>query len=59
MSDLALLIPEMILAGMALALAGRIRRKPLAAAGTLLAAMASALAAGWLLSGVTRLALAE
>src|SRR5712691_3929467 len=53
MSDLALLIPELILAGMALALilaARRIRNTPVAAVGTVLAAMAAALASGWALS---------
>src|SRR5712691_9458040 len=53
MSDLALLIPELILAGMALALilaARRIQKTPVAAVGTVLAAMAAALASGWVLS---------
>src|SRR5229473_7722635 len=53
MSDLALLVPELILAGMALALilvARRIRKTPVAAVGTVLAAMAAALASGWVLS---------
>src|SRR3989449_9507621 len=53
MSDLALLVPELILAGMALALilaARRIRKTPVAAVGTVLAAMAAGLAAGWVLS---------
>lgn len=53
MSDLALLVPELILVGMALALilvARRIRRAPVAAVGTVLAALAAALASGWLLS---------
>jgi len=53
MSDLALLVPELILAGMALALilaARRIQETPVAVVGTVLAAMAAALAAGWVLS---------
>ena len=53
MSDLALLIPELILVGMALALilvARRIQRTPVAVVGTVLAAMAAALASGWVLS---------
>src|SRR6266851_222908 len=53
MSDLALLVPELILAGMALALmlaARRIQETPVAVIGTVLAAMAAALAAGWVLS---------
>src|SRR6266568_654985 len=53
MSDLALLVPEMILAGMALALillARRIQTTPVAVVGTVLAAMAAALASGWALS---------
>src|SRR2546422_412954 len=53
MSDLALLVPELILAGMALALilaARRIRKTPVAVVGTVLAAMAAALASGWVLS---------
>ena len=53
MSDLALLIPELILAGMALALilaARRIQKTPVAVVGTVLAAMAAALATGWVLS---------
>src|SRR5882672_10129386 len=53
MSDLALLIPELILAGMALALilaARRIRKTPVAPVGTVLAAIAAALASGWVLS---------
>src|SRR5712692_6649974 len=53
MLDLALLIPELILVGMALALilaARRIRKTPVAAVGTVLAAMAAALASGWALS---------
>jgi NADH-quinone oxidoreductase subunit N len=53
MSDLALLVPELILAGMALALilaARRIQRTPVALVGTVLAAMAATLASGWALS---------
>jgi NADH-quinone oxidoreductase subunit N len=53
MSDVVLLIPEVILAGMALGLiliARRIQKTPLAAIGTVLAATAAALASGWLLS---------
>ncbi len=52
MSDLALLIPELILVGTALALilvARRIRTAPVAVVGTVLAALAAALASGWLL----------
>src|SRR6266566_6522601 len=53
MSDLALLIPELILVGMSLALilvARRIQKTPVALAGTVLAALAAALASGWVLS---------
>jgi NADH-quinone oxidoreductase subunit N len=53
MSDLALLVPELILSSVALALilsARRIQRTPVAVIGTVLAAMAAALASGWLLS---------
>jgi NADH-quinone oxidoreductase subunit N len=53
MSDLTLLAPELILAGMSLALilvARRIQRTPLPAVGTLLAAMAAALTSGWVIS---------
>jgi NADH-quinone oxidoreductase subunit N len=53
MSDLALLSPELILAGMALALilmARRIQRTAAAPIGTVLAAMAAALVSGWQLS---------
>ena len=53
MSDVALLIPELILSGMAMALivaARRIQKTPVAAIGTVLAAMAAALASGWLSS---------
>ena len=48
-ADLALLIPELILVGMALALilsARRIQRSPAATVGTVLAALAAALASG-------------
>ena len=54
LSDLALLVPELILVGMALVLiltARRIQTTPLAAVGTVLAALAAAVAAGWTLSG--------
>ena len=57
LSDLALLIPELILVGMALALilaARRIQTTPLAAVGTVLAALAAALASGWMLSWGTQ-----
>ena len=53
MSDLVLLIPELILTGMALALiliARRIQRTPVAAIGTVLAAIAAAFTSAWLLS---------
>ena len=53
MSDLTLLIPELILAGMALALilvARRIHGTPVGVVGTVLAALAAALASGWVLS---------
>ncbi len=53
-SDLALLVPELILVGMALVLlllARRIQRAPVAVVGTVLAALAAALASGWALSG--------
>src|SRR5262245_43699255 len=53
MSDLALLIPELILVGMALALilvARRIQGTGVAAVGTVLAALAAALASAWVLS---------
>ena len=53
MSDLILLVPELILVGMALALlllARRIQRTTVAAAGTVVAAIAAALASGWVLS---------
>ena len=54
MSDLALLIPELILVGMALALllaARRIQKTSVSAVATFLAAMAAALASGWASSG--------
>src|SRR5216684_4175483 len=53
MSDLALLVPELILTGMALALiltARRIQKTPVPVVGTVLAAMAAALASCWVLS---------
>jgi NADH-quinone oxidoreductase subunit N len=52
-TDLALLTPELILAGMAMALilaARRIEKSPIALVGTALAAVAAALASGWVLS---------
>ena len=57
MSDLSLLVPELILAGMTLALilaARRIQKTSAALVGTVLAAMAAALAAGLVLSGGDR-----
>ena len=54
LADVALLVPELILVGMALALiltARRIQKTPVAAVGTVLAALAAAVAAGWTLSG--------
>jgi NADH-quinone oxidoreductase subunit N len=57
--DLALLIPELVLTGMALALiltARRIRNSPVAAIGTVLATVAAALASAWLLSWGSRTA---
>src|SRR5215510_11999665 len=53
MSDIALIVPELVLAGMSLVLiliARRIQRTHVAAIGTVLAAMAAALLSGWLLS---------
>ena len=53
MSDLALLIPELILAAMSLALiliARRIQRTHVAAIATVLAGIAAAMASGWVLS---------
>ena len=55
-SDLALVIPELILIGTALALillAPRIRRGPAAAVGTVLAALAAAVASAWVLPSDT------
>ena len=54
LSDLALLVPELILVGMSLALilaARRIRRGPVAAVATVIAALAAALASVWVSSG--------
>ena len=54
LSDLALLVPELILVGTALALilvARRIQKTPVAGVGTVLAALGAAVAAGWSLSG--------
>ena len=54
LEDLGLLLPELILVGTALALilaARRIQKAPLVAAGTVLAALAAALACVWLLPG--------
>ena len=54
LSDLALLVPELILAGMAVALtlvARRIQGTPAALIATIVAAMGAALASVWLLSG--------
>ncbi len=53
MSDLALLIPEMILVGMSLVLivaARRIQKAPLGAIGTVIAAVAAILGSSWVLS---------
>ena len=50
LSDLALIVPELILVGMAAALllaARRIHRTPVAAVGTVLAALAAGLASVW------------
>ena len=55
-SDLVLLVPELILVGMALALilvARRIRRGPVAVVGTVLAALAAALVSVWFLPNGT------
>ena len=52
MADLALLVPELILVGMALVLilvARRIQKTPVAAVGTVVAAVAAALASVWML----------
>ena len=57
MSDLVLLLPELILVGTALALilaARRIQKVPVVTASTVIAALAAALASGWLLSGGPR-----
>ena len=57
LTDLALLWPELILVGTALALilvARRIQQAPLVAAATVVAALAAAFASGWLLSGGPR-----
>ena len=57
LSDLGLLVPELILVAMASALilaARRIQRAPVAVVGTVLAALAAALVAGWDLSGGAR-----
>ena len=54
MTDLVLLLPELILVGTALALilaARRIQKAPVVVASTVLAALAAALASIWLLSG--------
>ena len=53
MSDLPLLAPELTLVAMALLLilaARRVRKTPVALAGTLLAAMAAAVFSGWVRS---------
>src|SRR6266571_3564517 len=53
MSDLSLLVPELILVGMALALilvARRIQRTSAPVIATVLAALGAALASGWVLS---------
>ncbi len=55
-ADLALLVPELILVGMALVLilvARRIQTTPVAAVGTVVAALAAAVASVWMLSGDT------
>ena len=57
LSDVALLVPELILVGTASALmlaARRIQTAPVALVGTVLAALVAALVAGWDLSGGTR-----
>ncbi len=56
-ADLALLVPELILVGMALALAlaaRRIRTAPVATVGTVVAAVAAVMAAAWVLPDGTR-----
>ena len=53
-ADLGLLVPELILVGMALMLivaARRIQKSPVAATGTVIAAMAAAIASVWTFSG--------
>ena len=53
LKDVALLLPELILVGTALALllaAHRIQKAPLAAAATVVAALAAVVASVWLLS---------
>ena len=58
LADVALLVPELILVGMALALivlARRVRNTPVAGIGTVLAALAAALAAVWALSEGARI----
>ena len=57
LSDLTLLVPELILVGTALVLiltARRIQQTPVAAVGTVVAALAAAVAAGWALAGGVR-----
>ncbi len=57
LSDLALLAPELILVGMALALiltARRIQKTPVAVIGTVLAALAAALVSGWMLPSAAK-----
>ncbi len=57
LSDLALLVPELILVGMALVLilvARRIQKTQAAAIGTVLAALSAGLASAWALSGGTQ-----
>jgi NADH-quinone oxidoreductase subunit N len=56
-ADLTLIVPELILVGVALVLillARRIQKTPVATVGTVLAALAAALAAAWALSGGAR-----
>ena len=56
-SDLALLVPELILVGTALVLllaARRIQKTPVAVVGTVVAALAAALVSGWMLSWGTQ-----
>lgn len=57
LADVALLVPELILVGVCLLIilgARRIRQTPVAAVGTVLAALAAAVAAGMALSGESR-----